>query len=155
MVTSIFWIPLPLNVHSDKWIWTKSVTRELSVKSAYLIQEDRTFTQQQFDPLWNIILKCKGLERVKIFLWTVVHGAIMTNEVRWRRKITTNPCCCPCLTETESIIHALRDCLNACGVWDMIIEVPNQRLFTPLTGSFGFWITYEIIIEALRERFGD
>ena len=34
-VTSICQIPSPLNVCSDKWIWTKSMSRELSVKSAY------------------------------------------------------------------------------------------------------------------------
>jgi len=63
--------------------------------------------------------------------------AIMTNEVRWRRKITSNPCCSHCLTELETIIHALRDCPNARGVWDRIIEVADREAFYSLN-----WYTW-------------
>lgn len=53
----------------------------------------------------------------------------MTNEVRWRRKIAVNPCCCHCLTEVETIIHACRDCLRAHEVWDRIVEVGEREAF--------------------------
>jgi len=129
----------------DKAYWRHSPGGQFSVKSAYLIQEDSTVSQQQFDPLWHIIWKWKGLERVKIFLWTVAHGAIMTNKVRWRRKITANPCCYHCLTETESIIHALRDCPKARGVWDRIIEVADREAFYSLN-----WYTW--LLNNLRDN---
>jgi len=53
----------------------------------------------------------------------------MTNEVRWRRKITLNPCCCHCLTEVETIIYVLRDCPRAPWVWDRIVEVGEREAF--------------------------
>jgi ribonuclease HI len=61
----------------------------------------------------------------------------MTNEVRWRRKITSNPCFSHCLTELETIIHALHDCPNALGVWDRIIEVADREAFYSLN-----WYTW-------------
>ena len=45
-VASICRIPLPLNVRSNKWIWTKTVYGELSVKSAYWLG-------RSFNPLPN------------------------------------------------------------------------------------------------------
>jgi len=53
----------------------------------------------------------------------------MTNEVRWRRRITANPFYGHCLTDVETIIHALRDCLRARGVWDRIVRVGEREVF--------------------------
>jgi len=60
--------------------------------------------------------------------------AIMTNEVRWRRKITSNPCCSHCLTELETIITSN---LNM-GFGTELLKLQIERPFTPLTGILGY-----------------
>jgi len=54
---------------------------------------------------------------LKVSLWFVAHYVVMTNEVRWRRRIASNPYCSHCLTKVETLLHALRDCPKARKVW--------------------------------------
>jgi hypothetical protein len=54
---------------------------------------------------------------LKVFLWFVAHYVVMTNEVRWRRRIASNPYCSHCSTKVETLLHALRDCPKARKVW--------------------------------------
>lgn len=53
----------------------------------------------------------------------------MTNEVRWRRKITGNPYCSHCLIEVETDIHVLRDCPKARMVREVLVKVEERGYF--------------------------
>ena len=81
------------------------------------------------DPLWRIIWKWKGMERIKVFLWTVAHNTIMTNEARWRRRISDNKWCGNCVTEVETLAHVLRDCPKARKVWEVFIKLDEREMF--------------------------
>ncbi|KAJ6916919.1 hypothetical protein NC652_019353 [Populus alba x Populus x berolinensis] len=59
----------------------------------------------------------------------VAHKAVLTNEVRWRRKITGNPYCSHCLIEVETGIHVLRDCPKARMVREVLVKVEERDYF--------------------------
>ncbi|KAK9992588.1 hypothetical protein SO802_027573 [Lithocarpus litseifolius] len=69
-VASICRILLPLNVHFDKWIWTKSVSGKLSVKSTYWLGRSSNPPPNQ-DMLRGQIWKTRIHERLKMVLWRV------------------------------------------------------------------------------------
>ena len=105
------YIPPRQDALEDTMIWEKSVNGRFTIKTAYMVREEDESIDR--DPIWRIIWKWKGMERIKMFLWTVAHNAIMTNEMRWRRRISDNKCCCECVNEVETLTHALRDCPKA------------------------------------------
>uniref|UniRef100_A0A6N2KJK4 Reverse transcriptase zinc-binding domain-containing protein n=1 Tax=Salix viminalis TaxID=40686 RepID=A0A6N2KJK4_SALVM len=53
----------------------------------------------------------------------------MTNEVRWRIRLTENRCYSLCVHEVETIAHALRDCLRARKIWEAFVKVEERQLF--------------------------
>ncbi|KAJ1412772.1 Ribonuclease H-like superfamily [Sesbania bispinosa] len=63
---------------------------------------------------WN------GPERLKMFLWRILANGLLTNEGRFKRKLTLDPLCPRCLLKEESSLHALRDCREATAVWNLI-----------------------------------
>ena len=99
------------DVGPDSMVWDQSTDGKFTVRKAYMVQEEGVELDQ--DPLWKIIWKWKGLERIKVFLWTVGHNAIMTNERRWQIRISDNRYCSHCVNEVETLTHALRDCPRA------------------------------------------
>ena len=64
-----------------------------------------------------------------MFLWTVAHNAIMTNDMRWRRRLTDNRCCYHCVNEVETLMHAVRDCPSARRIWEVFVRVEEKDLF--------------------------
>jgi hypothetical protein len=57
--------------------WHLSSGGEFSIKSAYGLQQSSLDSHRDKDPLWRLIWHWKGIERVKVFLWTVAHEAII------------------------------------------------------------------------------
>ncbi|KAE8732337.1 hypothetical protein F3Y22_tig00002237pilonHSYRG01828 [Hibiscus syriacus] len=73
----------------DKPGWKWNPSRKFTVKSAY---EVKTGTRPNTpDRLWRTIHRFKGLPRVKVFLWLMVNGRLMTNGERVRRHVHINP----------------------------------------------------------------
>ena len=120
-------MPPEQDTEIDSVVWDKSADGRLTVRTAYMVHEERETMER--DPLWKIIWKWKGMERIKVFLWTVAHNAIMTNEMRWRRKITDDKYCCQCETVVESLIHAVRDCPKARKIWEVFVRIEERELF--------------------------
>ncbi|KAK9996865.1 hypothetical protein SO802_021551 [Lithocarpus litseifolius] len=109
MVTSICRIPLPLNVHSDKRIWTKSVSGELSVKSAYWLGRSSNPPPNQ-DLLRGQIWKTRIHERLKMVLWRVPANCLPTKDQRLRHDANVDTICHLCNTGQESTIHLFINC---------------------------------------------
>ena len=103
--------------------------------------------------MWKIIWKWKGLERIKIFLWTVAHNAVMTNELRWRRRITDNRYCCYCGNEVENLIHVLRDCPKAKRIWEGFVGIEERELFFSQTQYA--WIISNLTSRKKCMRYGE
>uniref|UniRef100_A0A6N2MZS1 RNase H type-1 domain-containing protein n=1 Tax=Salix viminalis TaxID=40686 RepID=A0A6N2MZS1_SALVM len=131
-------IPPMQDTREDSVVWDHSSNGRLSVRTAYMVQEKGGAMDR--DPLWRIIWKWKGLERIRVFLWTVGHNAIMTNEVRWRRKMTDNKYCGQCVNVVETVTHALRDCPKARKIWEVFVKTEERDLF--FSQIFGITLWY-------------
>ena len=115
-VASICQIPLPINVRSDKWIWTKSVHGELSVKSAYWLGRSSNPPPNQ-DLLRGQIWKTRIHERLKMVLWRVAANCLPTKDKRLRYDANADTICHLCNSGQESTIHLFIDCPLARALW--------------------------------------
>ena len=52
-----------------------------------------------------------------MFMWTVNHGRITTNEERNSRGLTSNPYCKACSGEVEGLNHTFRYCMKSIPKW--------------------------------------
>uniref|UniRef100_A0A6N2MJB1 Reverse transcriptase zinc-binding domain-containing protein n=1 Tax=Salix viminalis TaxID=40686 RepID=A0A6N2MJB1_SALVM len=138
-------IPPTQDMIADSMIWDHSPNGNFKTKTAYGLQNDRRLMDQ--DPIWKVIWQWKGMERIKLFMWTVAHNSIMTNDMRWRRRLTDNRCCTQCINEVETVIHALRDCPKARKIWEVFVKEEERDLFFSQS-----WYTWMISNLAFRKR---
>ena len=132
LFASICQIPLPLNVRSDKWIWTKSVHGELSVKSAYWLGRSSNPPPNQ-DMLRGQIWKTRIHERLKMVLWRVAANCLPTKDKRLRYDANADTICHLCNSGQESTIHLFIDCPLARALWfssQWGIRIDNCELST-------------------------
>lgn len=111
----------------DSLAWGPTNDGEFSISSAYYTVTSYTPSPQH--PIFKIIWRWPGPERIKFLLWRVTRGAILTNDARRRRGLTTNPTCPRCGSEPETALHFARDCPFAKAVW-------HELRGTPLTDPF-------------------
>ncbi|CAN1756679.1 Putative ribonuclease H protein At1g65750 [Linum perenne] len=89
------------------------------------------------DPIWPLIWRWHGPNKIKHFLWIASHNRLLTNEERGRRHITNKVFCPRCSSISESSSHMLLDCPFAMQVWMKVLpraasERGNHR-------DFGSW----------------
>ena len=95
----------------DEFIWTLDRKGEFSVKSHYLglIHQNIPNTNKH---LW----KLKTSLKIKVFLWYLRKGVILTKDNLAKRNWQGNQQCCFC-HENEMIQHLFFDCRFARLVW--------------------------------------
>lgn len=88
------------------------------------------------------IWKASVPQRVRMFIWLLLRDSLLTNEVRAKRVMCTNPFYDLCGNVVESALHATRDCAGARLVWNKIVPRENQnRVFgSPLVE----WATWNL-----------
>lgn len=72
---------------------------------------------QLFSSIWS----WKGPERIRLHLWKMASGALLTNEARARRGSSNSADCPSCVGNVESIIHVSRDCPFARDLWKVLL----------------------------------
>ncbi|CAN1166153.1 Putative ribonuclease H protein At1g65750 [Linum perenne] len=103
------------NRGADDWVWGLEKSGLFSIKSAYnLICQTNSLP---ISNLWKGVWKWRGPNRIKHFLWLAAKDKLLTNEGRCRRGLSDEETCRWCDTETESILHVLRDCRFAKATW--------------------------------------
>ncbi|XP_057449118.1 uncharacterized protein LOC130740498 [Lotus japonicus] len=100
----------------DVWIWDKGETGCYSVKEAY------QWLHRLKYPLavagdWRWVWSLKVPERVRFFVWLVLHQSIQTNAYRYRCNMTATPNCSRCSATEEDALHCLRDCPHSREIW--------------------------------------
>ena len=71
--------------------WYERKPRMAGLQLEQLIWRERKGAMNR-DPMWKIIWKWKEIKRIRVFLWIVAHNVVMTNDKRWRRRISDNRC---------------------------------------------------------------
>ena len=110
--------------------WKGSHDGNFSIKSAYSLFANHH--EYSPDPLFRLIWKWKGIERVRMFLWQMATGSLITNEFRWFRHLAGDPMCTRCNEGIhESILHALRDCDCINQFWLKLVDpVTHPEFYT-------------------------
>ncbi|XP_065634371.1 uncharacterized protein LOC136069594 [Quercus suber] len=81
----------------------------------------------EFGRQW--IWKLQTLQKIQFFLWKCAHNSIGVNGCLSARGMEVDSRCPRCLKETETIIHALRNCNLVKPVWNELGAVGFDRDF--------------------------
>ncbi|CAL1407011.1 unnamed protein product [Linum trigynum] len=116
-----------LSQEEDRLFWSGTADGRFSTKSAFAL-----LTQRPPDPsekIWKTIWRLPVPERIRTFMWQTFLGKIVTNVLRYSRKIASSPCCDQCTNQPESILHILRDCPPALFFWSRHVPIQRQQNF--------------------------
>jgi hypothetical protein len=125
---------LVLTQDQDKFHWNLTQNGEFSVKSHYL-----ALVHSDLPNINKVIWKLKILLKVKIFLWYLCRGVVLTRDNLAKRNWQGSKNCCFCHKD-ETILHLFYECRFARFVW-CIIQVATG-LFPPrsVSNMFGNWL---------------
>lgn len=103
----------------DKVYLVEAETGSFSVRSAYVVMNSRL---QEVDDgmMWMRLWRWQGPERIKMFIWLVLHWKLLTNNHRKRLKMDTNDSYHRC-GRRETILHALRECPHSMEAWNELL----------------------------------
>ncbi|WZZ66780.1 hypothetical protein YC2023_078150 [Brassica napus] len=113
----------------DRMSWGESKDGIFSVKSAYAFLTRDDLPRPNMEALFARVWRVMTPERVRVFLWLVSHQVIMTNMERKRRHMSDNGMCTLCRNGNETILHALRDCQAAAGIWRRLMAPSRYQRF--------------------------
>ncbi|MBA0780342.1 hypothetical protein Gotri_004454 [Gossypium trilobum] len=120
----------------NRIIWRATSTNTFSLNSAYGKVCEGTLNPNEV--FWRIPWKFKCPHRTCFFIWLVLKQMLLTNIERIRRGSGSSSACGICGHVLEDMMHTLKDCLAAKGVWDKII--PKQTLSSFYSGSLLDWM---------------
>lgn len=101
-----------------------------TVRAVHQLAVDRT-SEDQLDGLLLIWKLCVQ-QRVKVFLWMLAKGSILTNFQWWRMWLASNLVYWRCQGEWENSLHVVRDCLRSRELWE------SRQSTDMLSGFFSF-----------------
>lgn len=81
---------------------------------------------------WSWIRKLGLPQKIRTFIWQVLHERIHTQDLRHRWGLTSINICAHCKEHPEATLHVLRDCRFSQRVWRSIV---------PLRQHDGFFLT--------------
>lgn len=117
----------------DRMSWGESKDGLFTVKSAYTFLMRNTEPRPNMEALYRRVWSVINPERVRVFLWLVTHQVIMTSMECKRRHLSDNSVCPLCKGGDETILHVLRDCPAAAGLWTRLVPINRQPRFFTLT----------------------
>lgn len=120
IVDHIAAIPICFGDIEDKEIWQLTSNGIFSVRSAYQLA-----VSCENDPhvAWKRLWSLHVPPKLKVFAWTVVHGRLLTNVQRFTRQFIRRSLLQFLPNQPESMLHLLRNCTFARGVWT-VIKIP-------------------------------
>jgi hypothetical protein len=133
----------------DRFVWGLHQNGLFLVNSMY-----RASLSVQALPYNNLIWKLKLPLKVKVFMWYLYKGVILTKDNLARRQWQGDTKCCFCSSE-ESIQHLLFDCHYAKFIWRLVhisfnLKPPNSvhNLFTSWLEGLNRKIKSQVLVGA-------
>ncbi|CAL1360967.1 unnamed protein product [Linum trigynum] len=134
--------PFPQGSDVDVPIWRFTPSGRFTLKTAYELTQVDAAVQPQPEPCWKAIWRTPSPQRTRSFLWLAAHQCLLTNAERSRKHLVPNATCPICRGGPETILHVIRDCPYARGVWShFLAEEPNDLFFQSNLSS---WIRYYV-----------
>ncbi|KAF7807010.1 ribonuclease H [Senna tora] len=91
------------------------------------------------NPLWKRIWKNQSTQRTRVFLWSLAHNSIMTDNKRLRVGLVDSDVCKRCGSCSETSLHALRDCNVVKPLWQKLSAKLNSSRGILYHESFVTW----------------
>jgi len=102
---------------SDEQVWLLDKSGHFTIKSAIkLSRQDELNGGTSWAWMWRVCIP----QRIKLFLWLILYGKVLTNEQRFHRNMSQSPHCGVCSGKVENLEHVLRSCPQATQVWHTI-----------------------------------
>ncbi|GAU51253.1 hypothetical protein TSUD_412460, partial [Trifolium subterraneum] len=119
----------------DTPLWPGERMGNFSVATAY--QYLTGVHLREYEKKWFKIWRLETTERIRVFMWQVLHDRILTNwrTAKWN---LTDPYCSYCEHMEETTLHVLRDCPLAVEVWQHLLEEEHRGRF--FIGQLHQWI---------------
>ncbi|KAK9001422.1 hypothetical protein V6N11_083206 [Hibiscus sabdariffa] len=133
-------LPPPFGGLRDTVAWKLTPTGSFSIASAYDNLVDPTWDAP--DSKWYCIWLLPVTQRIRVFLWMVLHQRLMTNVERVRRGLSSDPSCPSCGCCYESILHILRDCPPTRCFWQPIIPCSDHMVF--FSSPLEHWLVFNL-----------
>ncbi|CAN1192186.1 Putative ribonuclease H protein At1g65750 [Linum perenne] len=127
----------------DELIWGPDPKGKISISSTYEILDAGNTNVES--PLWKLVWKWKGLNRVRHFLWLAAHNRQLTNAERRKRPMTNDDFCRLCPSSVEDVLHVLKDCKLAKMFWEGFLAPAKLTSF--FSGTIQDWLS-TILVDA-------
>ncbi|XP_061367963.1 uncharacterized protein LOC133310979 [Gastrolobium bilobum] len=147
IVNQIMAIPHPDGEAGEDFVcWRNTIPGQSLVKTAYnnLSNLNPDLSVNSWDRIWS----WKGKERVKVFMWRMYHGRMLTKDFISKWSGSSN-CCPSCPEDVETNLHAFRDCVKAKKVWYLPLFQPLPLGFFSMV-CFKEWISLNLIVRKTR-----
>lgn len=124
---SILHIPVPVNVDPnilDCWVWKGNKEGVYTVASGYswLLRTARDWVSNRN---WKWVWKLPAPAKVQHMVWLLLHHALPTNALRFKRGMSNSPNFQRCSGNIEDILHCLWDCPHIKELWMRLGLVQN------------------------------
>jgi hypothetical protein len=127
-------LPFRLNDQQDVFLWNKEKKGTFSVNSLY-----KCLTREGKLPHNCLFWRIKIPNKIKIFLWYLKKGVILTKDNLAKRRWKGSTLCCSCSQE-ESVQHLFFECHIARAIWNIISIAFKVRTPTNFSDLFGSWL---------------
>jgi hypothetical protein len=123
-----------LSDDQDGFRWNLTPNGQFSVKSHYL-----TLILLEVPNLNKRLWKLKAPLKIKIFLWYLQRGVILTkdNLAKWNWKVSVKYCFCH---KDETIRHIFFECQFAWTTWNMVQVATNLYPHCSISNMFDSWL---------------
>ncbi|MCH84271.1 RNA-directed DNA polymerase (Reverse transcriptase), partial [Trifolium medium] len=123
----------------DVQLWPGNRMGVFTVAEAY--RRLAGFHMQQEARQWKQVWRIEATERVRVFIWQIMHDKLLTN---WRlaKWNLCRPYCSYCGRLEETTLHVLRDCPLANIIWQHLVDFQHRGRF--FLASFDQWIAMNI-----------
>ncbi|CAN1138632.1 Putative ribonuclease H protein At1g65750 [Linum perenne] len=111
----------------DRITWGLERDGRFRVRSAYLLAAEEE--GDTLDPIWRLIWRWKGPQRIRQFLWLVAHNRLLTNSERRRRHLAETFFQTPLLPWIERFIRKPELCLLFGVTCWWLWRARNDRVF--------------------------
>ncbi|KAF7840640.1 ribonuclease H [Senna tora] len=120
---------------ADSICWGTSGDGKFSVKEAY----KSLIGSCGANGGWNWIWRINVPERIRVFIWQMMHHRLPTKD-RVQRWSGRSPHCDWCTNQVEDTLHALRDCYFAARVWSLLVKPSALAGF--FHSGFSDWVKF-------------
>ncbi|KAL2898047.1 hypothetical protein RDABS01_039829, partial [Bienertia sinuspersici] len=129
----------------DLVYWKGSTHGKFSIK--YALKIIRNEESPSSNNQWELVWRAPVQQRIRAFMWLLMHDRLMSNANRVKRRISDDPGCPRCGGPEETLLHLFRDCPIAQNIWRSVGGPACYSSF--FLGDIHQWVAKNLRAEGL------